>query len=499
MNRVKTYLQQELNRERLISLVSLIMALFVAGESFFPFRQLLFPLLIPTILITILFFAFSLKRVRAKLRGTLGIYLPFTLAMLLFLIALQKSNLAIELFYYELFNMGVILLIVLLQILLISTKEQLLRHRNQFFRTLFYLMTAVAILALARFGLFLWGIELPEILMPDRLLHGTALTHNPDIFILAPIATMIGLILFKFRQKAHIVLSILYHFSFLLMFYTIIWSGSSKGFLLMIILVFVLIFLRIFFLFHSSRVRNFNLIKNLNVMILVIGFSAIMGHYLLNVVSGETKERWIAGLRLDSYHFKSEVTLITFAHIRLFDHRADLQGWYDRLWGKEPADEEAVRHRIAFALTEKENVLLAPEPISFHDQTVTYRIEQISRIMDQFRGYSTHEKIFGKGLGYLGQPGVFVLGRQGEMPVNINNNYMANALLASGLLGLGVLVWLHLQVLVLFWKNRKRLLALFSLFLTTAVLYLLIPNTLFACPLLLVAIAIPFRYRTAKE
>jgi hypothetical protein len=375
----------------------------------------------------------------------------------------------------------------------------LLRHRNQFFRTLFYLITGIALLALTRFVLHLWGMEMPEQLIPGRVHPGTSLTSNPDTFILAPLAAMIGLILFKFRQKTHPLLSVLYHFSFLLMFYTIIWSGSSKGLLVMLLLVAGLFLLRIWFLVHPSRVRNHNLIRNLNIMLLVIGFSGLMGHYLLNVIPGHKKEEWISTINFDSYHFKSEVTLITFAHIRLFDHQAGLQSWYDHLWGKEAADEMALRDRITFVLTEQENNILGPEPLSLHDQAITYRKEKIQSAWLSFSTFSTRQKIIGKGFGYLGTAATPFSPGYGEQPIDINSNFIYNILYASGLTGLLVLLWLLMLVFRIYWLNRKLLLALFSLFAVTAALYLLMPNMLFSCPLLLVAIAIPLRYQTAKE
>jgi len=499
MNRIKRYLQQEMNRERLIFLISLITALFVAGESFIPFRTFLFPLLIPALILTLLFFAFTMKRIRARLRGTLGIYLPLALLMLLFLIALQSAPIPVWHFYYELFNMGVILLLIILQLLLISSRDQLLRHRNQFFRILFYLITAIALLALSRFALHLRGLEMPEQLIPGRLNPGTSLTDNPDTFILAPLAAIIGLILFKFRQKTHPLLSLLYHFSFLLIFYTIIWSGSSKGVLVMLLLVTGLLLLRIWFLVHPSRVRNHNLIRNLNIMLLVIGFSGVMGHYLLNMMPGHKKEEWISRMNFDSYHFKSEVTLITFSHIRLFNHQAGLQSWYDHLWGKEAADEMALRDRITFVLTEQENNILGPEPLSLHDQAITSRKEMIRSAWQFFGSFSTRQKITGQGFAYLSTAPVHYSPNYGERPADINSNFIFNILYASGITGLTVLVWLVLMVVRIYWVNRKLLLALFSLFVVTAGLYLLMPNMLFSCPLLLVAIAMPLRYRTAKE
>lgn len=492
-------MQREMHRKRLPVLISLTAALFVAGESFHYFRGLLYPLLGFTVVITILFFIMTMRRIRARLRGMTGIYLPLIITMLLFVIAINRSGLPVQLFYYELFNMGVIGLIIFLQILLIKNRDDLLKHRDQFFRILFYLVTAISVMALIRFALHLWGIALPDQLVSQRVQSGTTLTHNPDTFIIAPVAAMIGILLFKFRQKTTFGLNLLYHFSFLLIFYTIIWSGSGNALLIMIGLVAMLVVTRVFFLFHHSRKRNYNLIKNLNVIILVVGFSAVLGSYLFFVVPGKQKDLWIARMNLESYHVKSEVTLITFAHIKTFNHTADLQKWYERLWGQEDQDKGAMRDRISFILTEQENLFMAPEPEKWHRKVLDYRLNQLQKIRDLFNEYSPRERWFGKGYGYLKDPGFIPTEATSVVPTNLAHNYLVNTLLASGIVGVGFLFWLLLSVLGVFWVNRKRLLALYVLFVVTATLYLLIPNTFLSCPLLLFSMSIPLRYRKAKD
>jgi hypothetical protein len=496
---LKTYLQEEMQRERSIALVSLIAALFVASSSV---SWLIIPVFVLSVLgvcLSLLMIMLRLRRVRAKVRGVPGVYLPLIINLLAFFYAIRFSDLNAACFRVELSNMAVIVALVLMQIILIDSKEQVLRHRNQFFRLLFYLMTVASLFSLAKFAFYLRG----DVFLPgwfnDRFALGTSLMRDTDLFIIAPVAAMIGVILFKFRQKSNALMALLYHTSFLLMFYTVIWSGSKKGLLLMVLLYVLLAALRVWFLFHKSRVNNYNLIKNLNIMLLVLGFSALLGHWVINVIPSEQREGYVNQMGFDRFHFKSEITLITHSHITVFYPDYGLQQWYDHLWGPSMQDVVALKEKIAFVLTEHDQRLPDPLPGLWTEQALAHRQNSFDQARDLFLGFSHKEMLLGKGFSVLREIDPIQQLQPTPCHNGYSNNFLMLTLLSTGLVGLVLLGWLLGQVFRIYWLNRKELIALFTIFLLIVALQLLFHQPLIASPLLMVAVIIPLRYRKGKD
>ncbi len=481
----------------MIPLISFIAAVFVANESFPMLKIPLYFLIGAGLLIIFLFFSLNLLRIREKIRGTTLVYLPLIFTCIFFLVAAMNSPYSTHSYYQELFNLSVVALIIILQLLIISNKEQLLKHRNQFFRILFYLVTFISLAGLCKFILYLRGIDISAHIPVEQWSLGTSLISNSDIFIIAFVAAMTGVILFKFRQKSSLIMSVIYHISFLVMFYTVIWSGSRKGLLLMILLAVVLVVTRVYFLIHSSRVRNYNLIKNLNILILVLGFSALIGTWALNLVPGPKKEEWILRLGFNRYHFKSEITLVTFEHISVFNPNADLQKWYDNLWKQNTPEESALKDKISFVLIEQENISTAPEKHPWTEKAYSNRKENWHRSLEIFTTYTNREKIFGKGFRYLDEFHNLPPDEPSKKILLLRNNYLVSSLMYSGIAGLVVLLLLILQVLRIYFINRKLLLALFTIFVLISSLNLLFTNTILSSPLLLIALIIPLRYKKA--
>lgn len=428
-------------------------------------------------------------------KGSAGQYLLFYLVILLFVLAVRNSDYDPRLFRKEFINLGAVSLLIVIYFCFVHSREQFTWQRNLFFRILFYLMTFVSVAGLAKFWLYLRGVDVPWVFSESGLALGTALIVDADTFISAIVAAMIGVILFKFRQKSKWYFSLIYHVSFLLMFYTVIWSSSKKGLLLMIALFVVIILLRIFFLLHKSRVRNFNLIKNLNFLILVLGFSGLLGTWVITMVDGDQKERWISRLGFDRYYFKSEMTLVTFSHISIFNHEADLQRWYDRLWGQTDPDTHSMQDRISFVLIEQENIFLAPELSRFTVHTYDQLRQHYKSSFEQFSACSKKEKIIGQGFGYLKHPSRFYHNKDAPGDLVLSDNFIVSALMYSGATGVAVLFLLLLQVFRIYWVNRRELLAMFAVFIVMAAVYLVSNNTILTNPLLLVAIVMPLRYR----
>lgn len=481
-------------------LVSLLTALFIARESLPILNFFFYPLLVLSAVYTLVVLAASAKFIiKLNRKGAAGVYLPFMLVALFVVIAVVNSEYTPLAFSAEFINLGVAIILVIMYFSFIHDKEQFFWQRNLFFRILFYLMTAVSILGLAKFWFYLRGIEVPFLFSEERFALGTSLILNTELFITPIVAAMIGVILFKFRQKSYLHMSVLYHLSFLAMFYTVLWSGSKKGLLMMIILFAVIVLLRIFFILHKSRARNYNLIKNLNVLILVIGFSALLGTWAINVLPGEKKEEWISRLGFDNYHFKSEMTLITHSHISTFDFQADLQRWYDRLWGNYEADEKAMQDKITFVLVEQENIFVAPERSRWAVQAYDRRLERWTSSKALFLEYSKKEKLSGRGFRYLNDFSVLSAWDHSANVVHFMNNYLVSSLLYSGLAGLLALMWLLLQVFRIYWINRRDLIALFAIFFVFGLMFLLTHNTILSNPLLLVACIMPLRFRTIDE
>lgn len=488
-----------MQRERSIALVSLIAALFVASVSV-PVLEI--PLLVLTglgVLLSLFIVFFRLRRVRAKVRGVPAVYLPLIINLLAFLYAIRYSVFPAGCFSIELINLAMVIALVLMQIILIDSKEQVIRHRNQFFRLLFYLMTFVSLFSLAKFTFYLQGNEFLPGFFTDSFTLGTSLIRDADQFIIAPVAAMIGVMLFKFRQKSHPLMSLVYHLSFLLMFYTVIWSGSKKGLLLMVLLYGSLVALRIWFIFHKSRVNNFNLIKNLNIILLVLGFSALFGHWIINIMPAERREHAVIILGFDRFHFKSEMTLITHSHLTVFFPEYSLHQWYDHLWEPQTNDETSLKDKIAFVLTDHERRQPDPLELFWPEHALTQRQHSFDKAKAFFLTYTDQEKMVGKGFQYLTDIDPFPQEHLDQCPSDYQNNFLVVSLLSTGVLGLTSLFWLIGQVLRIYWINRKELIALFMIFLMVTTLSLLFHQHFLSNPLFLVAVIIPLRYRKGKD
>jgi hypothetical protein len=483
----------------LIKLLGLLTALYVAKVSFPLYHWFFIGVLVLTLAGVSVLMLKPRSEDSSLNQPALQVYFPLGLVFLFFLLAILRSDIKTIAFRQELFNLGFIILLILMQLKLLPGQQLLTRYRNYFFRALFYLISAVALTGLAKFLLYLRGIEMPALFQQDQMALGTSMVLNTDQFIAAIVAAMIGVMLFKFRQKNSLIMDILYHASFLIMFYTIIWSGSKKGLLMMILLFISVVVLRVHFLIHKSRAHNYNLIRNLNVIILVIGFSVIIGTWAINYVKGEKKEEWIAQLGFDSYHFKSEMTLITFAHLSTFNNQADLQRWYDRLWGNYPEDYQAMKDRIAFVLVEQENKAVNDDPGSWTFKAYDYRRQRWETTFERFKGFSDRTRILGAGFSYLETqlPGK----NPEEEPslVHFQNNYLISALLYSGFLGVFAMLWLMIQVGWIYYKQRNELLALLVIYGVMAILYLLSYNAILSNPILLIALIMPLRVAAIRQ
>lgn len=484
MEKKQNYIRLFLSDRQLNGVFSLLAALFIARASLGWFDVLFFPLLVVTSVIILLKVMFDFRDARFRLRGAIGAYAPLLLVMIFFVFALINSYYEIQSFQNEFLNLGSVIVLILAQLLLLGSVEDFIVHRNRFFRALFYLITFTSVTGVVKFWLYLRGIEVSFFAEEKHLALGTSLISNPDQFITAIVAAMIGVILFKFRQKSPFFLALLYHSSFLLMFYTIIWSGSKKGFLLMLLLFISLILVRLFFIFHHSRGRNYNLIKNLNIVILVIGFSSLIGTWAINLVPGEKKEQWISALGFDRYHFKSEITMVTFSHLSTFNHEADLQRWYDRLWGYSNPAEEALHDKILFVLIEQENITLAPEITPWTEKAFGHRRQRFEASVRLFMHYTDEQKLWGQGFHYLNHFRSTPVAGPTEEPVQFRNNYLASSFLYGGLLGLLSLAGLLLQVVRIYWINRKEMLALAAIFMVNGILHLLSYNTFLSLPIM---------------
>ncbi len=479
-------------------LLSLVTALFVAKESLPALEYLLYPLMAVFFVWSLLLLV-NIRKFTTFPSGSLRIYLPVGFVFLLFLLGIMNSDYSVTAFRTEMINLGLVTMMIIMHLVLISSREQFIRYRNDFFRILFYILTIISCFGFVKFWLYLRGIEVPTAFLEEQFSLGTSLILNSDRFIVAIIAAMIGVFLFKFRRKTGFFLALIYHISFLIMFYTVIWTGSKKGLLLMILLFLVMITLRVYFLFHRSRVYNYNLIKNMNIIILIIGFSALLGTWAINYLKGDQKEKWIASLGFDSYHFKSEITMITFAHLSTLFPDSDLQRWYDRLWGQPEPDEQALKDKISFVLIEQENQQLKDDKGAWTIQAIDLRKNRWSESLDLFTTYSTNEKILGRGFRYVDHFSRFPMLKKTFDDISFRNNYLVSSLLYSGLLGVVMLVLLILQALHIYWINRKALIALFSIYLVMVVLHLLSYNTILTNPLLLIALVMPLRYHRLPE
>lgn len=478
-------------------LVSLFTALFIAKESFPEFNRFFIPFIFFSVAFSLAILIVSHKLVVIlNKKGSAGQYLLFYLVVLFFVLAVRNSDYDPHMFRNEFFNLAAVSVLIVMYFCFVHSVEQFIRQRNLFFRILFYIMTFVSVAGLVKFWFYLRGVDVPWLFTEGGFALGTSLIVDADTFITAIVAAMIGVILFKFRQKSSFPFPIIYHGSFLLMFYTVIWSGSKKGLILMITLFIVIVLLRIFFLLHKSRVRNYNLIRNLNILILVLGFSGLLGTWAITMVEGDQKERWISRLGFDRYYFKSEMTMVTFSHISIFNHQADLQRWYDRLWGQQEPDIPSMQDKISFVLTEQENIFLAPERSRLTVQTYDQLRQHYISSFAEFNAFSRKEKITGQGFGYLDHHARLSPDKKdGSGVLFLNNNYLVSALMYSGIAGVAALILLLLQVFRIYWVNRRELLAMFAIFMVMSAIYLLSHNTILTNPLLLVAVIMPLRYR----
>lgn len=491
-------IRERFTSERYIPLLSLTTALFVVKESFPALNWIFYPLLLAFALLTVVLQTVKPYSTAFRFRGAFAPYALLLMVFGVFLLSIYRSGLSMASFQTELFHLGATLLLIVVHLVFINNPDLFIRYRNGFFRTLFYLVLFVSGIGLLKFWVFLRGWELPVVADAMRMSLGTSLVPDNDRFILALVAAMMGMILIKFRQKNNFLLNILYHISFLVMFYAIIWSGSKKGFLMMLFFVVALMGTRIFYLFHKSRARNYRLIRNLNILILMLGFSALAGTWVFLFVEGNQKEHWMDRLGFNSYHFKSEITLITYAHISTFNGNADLQLWYDKLWGSAKGDKKSLKDKIDFVLIEQENASVNHQDDSWVRKAFSHRKQRWDASIGLFSGYPTEKKIWGKGFAYLGHFAAPGKPPPVTEPVMWHNNYLITMLLSSGFAGLFLLLLLFGQVIICCWRNRTELIAVFSVFLITAALLLLSYNTLLTAPMLLTCIIFPLTYQSMR-
>lgn len=420
-------------------------------------------------------------------------------AVLAFLLSIQRSALDPRDFSAELYHMAALVIFSLAMLYLVRTPEQFLLFRDLFFRWLTITTFLVAGAGLLKFWFVLREVSLPGYLSEIQAGLGASLISDNDSFILPLVAGLVGLVFNRFRRKNHQLINIAYHFLFLLLFYVVLWSGSKKGFILMILLFAAIIILRVYYLFHTNRAFNYRLIKNLNVLILVLGFSALASTWLIVTTDYVTKEHWIERAGFNRYRFKSEVTMITYAHLSSVTDKVELQNWYDRIWtgGEKNLSQEALKEKIAFMLREQEKSSLARNEVSWVEKAYDTRRQRFEITKDIFRQYTPEQKMVGIGFRYLDNFPASVTFEASLQKDTVvwQNNYFTSALLYSGILGALLVILLILQCIVIWRYYGSELLSMLVLLFLAVGFRLFSYNVFFTEPLLLVAVLLPLHYK----
>ncbi|HRZ43200.1 MAG TPA: hypothetical protein P5228_10910 [Bacteroidales bacterium] len=420
-------------------------------------------------------------------------------AVLVFLLSIHRSELDILDFSAELYHLAALAIFALGCLYLIRTPEKFLVFRDLFFRWLTIFGFLLASAGFLKFWLVLREIPLPAWIpaVPSGL--GSSLIPDNDSFILPLVAALIGLLFNRFRRKNQALINLAYHFVFLMLFYVVLWSGSKKGFVLMMLLFVCIIILRIYYLFHANRAYNYRLIKNLNVLILVLGFSALAATWLIVTPDYATKEKWIEKAGFNRYRFKSEVTLITYAHLSSITDKVELQDWYDRIWSgaDNSLSENALKEKIAFMLREQEKSTFVSNEDNWVEKAYDTRRQRFEMVKDIFRQYTPDQKFLGIGFGYLDNfpAAVTFEASLHKGTVVWQNNYLISALLYSGILGALLILLLAVQSIVIWRYYGSELLSLVALMFLAAGFRLFSHNVFLTEPLLLMALLLPVHYK----
>lgn len=465
-----------------------------------------FPWLTPVIWIWLLIFLLQLAASvlinKRAIRFSIWNIYPYFLLLAItvtFLLSIHRSELHPFDFSVELYHMAALMIFAPGLFYLIRTPEQFLSFRDLFFRWLTISTFVVAGAGLLKFWFVLREVPLPGYLSELQAGLGASLIPDNDSFILPLVAALMGLVFNRFRRKNHPLVNIAYHFVFLLLFYVVLWSGSKKGFILMILLFAGIILLRIYYLFHANRAYNYRLIKNLNVLILVLGFSALASTWLIVTPDYNTKEQWIERAGFNRYRFKSEVTMITYAHLSAITDKVELQDWYDRIWigGEKNLTQEALKEKIAFMLREQEKSSLARDEVSWVEKAYDTRRQRFEITKDIFRQYTPEQKMVGIGFSYLNNfPAAVTYEASFQKDTVVwQNNYITSALLYSGILGALLVILLILQCVVIWRYYGSELLSMLALLFLAVGFRLFSYNVFFTEPLLLIAVLLPLHYK----
>jgi hypothetical protein len=475
-----------------------ITALFVVKESFPWIDYLFFPLFA-------LFFIWAII-VNAGIKNQSGIpsrsyifpYIMFLSISLVFLIAIFRSDLPVLDFKMEMLHLFTGTGFILTGFFILKTRDDFIAFRDSFFRTLMVISFLICLAGFGKFLIILMGFDLyPRISFMQQAV-GTSLIADNDSFILPLVAAMFGVLFNRFRQKNHPIISISYHLIFLSLFYVVLWSGSKKGFVLALLIFLWIISLRIFYLLNHRRVHNYRLIRNLNILILVLGFSVLLGTWTIIIPNNGQKDRWLETAGFDRMRFKSEVTRITFAHYSTFSRKADMKQWYERLWGGgKYVSQQAMQDQIAFILKEQEKLAVSNDGTNWVERVYDDRMEGLKFLKEVFGRFTPREQWFGAGLNLpeevpaIGNPPGKFSYAGGHWP----NNYLLTALLYSGLTGILLILILFGQVVYICYHYRSELRSFLAIFLLASIFRMLSNNVLFSEPLILIAVIAVLGYR----
>jgi hypothetical protein len=380
--------------------MAFVISLYVFRMSV-PYLKYIF---IPAITIFIIYSLLKLlKTNRSEMLPTLQNlrwFVPFGLVVFFFFIGVFRSTQITPFVLKELINVGVILVILFLLMLYIKVPEDYERFKGEIARFFLIFAVLISILGLLKFTLLLKGIEWEFLKQGERYPWGSSLMHDYNFFSLGSLLGIGVLIFFYFRRRNGLWLGLLYHASFLLMFYNVIWSGSRRGFVSLIILVSIIVVLRIFFFFRKQRASHPNLIHNFNLLILTIGFSILMATYFFKYYPYEKKEQLIEKLQFDEEITKNEIAKITYRHLNIMNIPRGLNSWYDELWGFNyiQVEEDILlpANKQPFSY-EAEDLISKEKAKVYHSRTDRWKYARNLF----WEKYSASEKMFGKGFDYL--------------------------------------------------------------------------------------------------
>ncbi len=430
--------------------------------------------LVISILITYaLFYKELFEFVKKTKWKDLGIFIPFSLTILSFIISLAFDRSNQSILYKELANIPIILSILLIFLALVDSTEKIKSFLSYFTKYYTILMGIICILALIKFWLMLKGIHLALLTNHDKYPWGFSLSTDYNFYA---VAIFIGFVILLWRKENLFPekYKLVEYLFFMLICTNVFYSGSRRGILILFSILILQFIASSFQYFKHKKIDKvfFKCILG----ILVILFQI----YFLYFSSFPVRKFTGKAINVYAIPYKKEITAIAFRYITLFDTKADYKKMYIDMWPREKSDQ-------VIKLEDTK------EPI-YEKTTYGSRLERWKYGIEIFtKKYNIGQQIFGKGFSYLRRYAIrfrVILFNSYDYP----HNPLIASLLYGGIIGFLLLLTYLSYSLFLIFKLKMYDNVLITSYFIISFFSLLSGNSYFSIPIYVAITLIPFYY-----